>query len=153
MSATNFDTVQPLGLSVLSAPEVVQPGEETPIEIALTNCSSSILPVNHRMGMGYADTAERDLYCEILTENGERYLGYQAFAMDYHRKPLSEAFISELGPGESLLKMFDLQAWYRLTEPGVYDVRVIYDPEPYAPHPDAVRGPIISPAITIQVRA
>jgi hypothetical protein len=73
--------------------------------------------------------------------------------VDYHRKPLSEKFFLKLQPGESLRKTFDLQAWYRLVQPGLYVVRMIYDPEPYPPHPDAVRGPIISPPITITVRA
>jgi hypothetical protein len=153
MSQTIGDAVGQLELEVLSAPAIVQSGEETPIEIALNNRGESALVVNRRLGMGYPDSTERDLYCEIQTEDGQRYLAYQAYAVDYHRKSLSEDFFPTLQPGESLRKVFDLQAWYRLLQPGVYVVRLIYAPEPYPPYPDAVRGPIISSPLSITVHA
>jgi hypothetical protein len=145
--------VEQLELKISSAPALVQSGEETPIEVMLTNLGKSALVVNSRLGMGYPDSTERELYCEIQEEDMKRYMAYQAFSLDYHRKSLSEEFFPKLQPGESLRKTFDLQAWYRLIQPGVYVVRLVYDPEPYPPHPDAVRGPIISSSISITVRA
>lgn len=153
MCKTAEDGVEQLKLEILSAPTVVQPGEDTPIEVALTNRDQSALTLNSRLGMGYPDSTERELYCEIQTEDQKKYLDYHSFAVDYHRKSLSDEFFTKLQPGESLRKTFDLQAWYHLIEPGVYTVRLIYDPEFYAPYPNAVRGPIISPPIEIRVRA
>jgi hypothetical protein len=138
-------------LAVLVEGSVVRPGAETPIAVTLTNRGAATVVLNSRLGMGYPESTERDLYCEIRAGQ-QPYLGYQAFMMDYHRKELSEQFFRRLDPGESLRKTFDLQEWYHLG-PGEYVVRVVYDPEHYAPHPEAVAGPIPSQAVTITVRA
>ena len=152
MSKTREDTVEHLELEVVSAPTVVQPGEGTPIEVALTNRGKSALVVNSRLGMGYPDSTERDLYFEIQAEDRRSTWRIKHLLLIATRKSLSEEFFAELQPGESLRKTFDLQAWYRLIQAGVYVVRLIYDPESYPPHSDAVRGPIISAPITITVR-
>jgi hypothetical protein len=138
-------------LAVWVERNVVRPGEETPIEVTLTNRGDSPVVLNSRLGMGYPEFADRDLYCEIRTGQ-QPYLGYQAFMMDYHRKELGEQFFRRIEPGESLRKTFDLQEWYRLVQPGDYVVWMVYDPERYAPHPEAVAGPIPSQAVTITVR-
>jgi hypothetical protein len=153
MSKTREEAREQLELKGLCSRLVVRSGEETPIEVTLTNQGESVLVVNSRLGMGYPDSTERELYCEIQSQDGEEYLNYHAFRVDYHRKALNEKFYRKLRPGESLRKTLDLQFWYRLREAGTYTVRVVYDPEPYPSQPDAVRGPITAPPITITVHA
>ena len=98
--------------------------------MTLTNRGKSALVVNSRLAMGYPDSTERELYCEIQGQDQRKYTAYQAFTVDYHRKSLNEKFFTKLQPGESLRKTFDLQILYRLIQPDCM-VRLIYDPEPY----------------------
>lgn len=153
MAKTREDAKEQLELKVVSERTVVQPGEETPIEVTLTNRGKSALVVNSRLAMGYPDSTERELYCEIQGQDQRKYTAYQAFTVDYHRKSLNEKFFTKLQPGESLRKTFDLQFWYRFIQPDLYMVRLIYDPEPYQLKLKATPGPITSLPITITVRA
>lgn len=153
MGETREDAQEKLELKVVAERTIVQPGEETPIEVTLTNRGKSALVVNNRLAMGYSDSTERELYCEILGQNQRKYTAYQAFRVDYHRKSLNEKFFTKLQPGESLKKTFDLQFWYRLIHPDVYMVRLIYNPEPYQLHLEATQGPISALPITIMVHS
>ncbi len=137
MDVMGRESIVQVTLAVLLERNVVRPGEETPIEAILTNRGESTVVLNSRLGMGYSDSAERELYCEIRAGQ-QPYFGYEPFIMDYHRKELDEQFFPQLAPGESLRKTYDLQRWYRLLQPGDYSVRVVYDPALYAPHPEAV---------------
>lgn len=153
MDKTSEGPKEQLQLKVVSERSVAEPGEEMPIEVTLANRGKSAVVVNSRLAMGYPDSTERELYCEIQEQDNGIYRGYQSFRVDYHRKSLSEKFFKKLEPGDSLRKTFDLQFWYRLTQPGVYKVRLIYDPEISPLYPEAARVVIASPPITITVRA
>lgn len=128
-------------------------GEAVQARVVLTNCGSAAIVVNGRLGMGYRDSDDRELYCEIYQEDQVEYLGYEAFRVDYRRKELDQSFFPTLEPDESIEASYDLNYWYRITEPGLYQVRVIYDPEPYPPIPEAAVGPIFSEPVTITIVA
>lgn len=151
MGKTQEDVQEKLELKVVAEQTIVQPGEETPIEVTLTNRGKSALVVNNRLAMGYPGSTERELYCEIQGQNQGKYMAYQAFMVDYHRKSLNENFFTKLRPEESLRKTFDLQFWYRLIHPDVYRIRLIYNPEPHPSRLEAIRGPINALPIKIIV--
>ena len=80
---------QSVGIKLLLSKTSVEPGETTPIEVLLTNFTDSSLTINARFCMGYPDFKHRDLYCEILHENGETYQGYKDFEVDYRPEDLT----------------------------------------------------------------
>ena len=139
-----------LVLSVHAQRALVQPGDAVPLEVALDNRGPSELVVNARLGMGYPDSADRELYCEILRD-GEPYTDYRRYVVDYRRKPLDEASFEKLRPGQRVTSKFDLQYWYHLDGPGQYQVRVVYEPGRHASHPEAFSDRVVSEAITLTV--
>ena len=141
-----------LGLKVNFKHTRVKLGEPVPAEVELVNQSPTKLLVNSRLGMGYPDSLDRELYCDILLENGEPYTGYHAYMLDYRRKPLADRFFTTLSPGESVSSSFDLHEWYHLVQPGIYRIRVVYDPATFATKPEAVSETIISAPITLTVQ-
>ena len=130
----------------------VRLGEPVPVVVELVNQSQTEIVVNSRMGMGYPDSLDRELYCEILQEDGDAYMDYQAYMIDYRRKALGDAFFTTLAPGEGVASTFDLHQWYHLVRPGVYQIRVVYAPEPYEPRPEAVVDRIVSAPLTLTVQ-
>ena len=141
-----------LRLTVHSKLEAVQLGESIPLAVELVNQSQIELVVNSRLGMGYPDSSDRELYCEIV-HNGKPYTDYRRYALDYRRKALTEAFVSTLLPGQTVSTVVDLQEWYHLTALGAYQVRVVYDPAMHAAKPGAVSEKVVSEPITISVRS
>ena len=146
----NTQTPQ-LVLKARLAHTMVTLGEPIPVEVELVNQSQTELVVNSRFGMGYPDSLDRELYCEIQLESGESYTGYHSYMVDYRRKALGDHFFTTLSPGESVSSSFDLHQWYHIVQPGVYQIRVVYDPEPYGPKPDAVSGKTTSTALILTV--
>ncbi len=129
-----------LGLELSLHPERAAPGAQLVAEVVFRNAGDDPLVVNTRFSLGYPDTDERDLYCEILRGSGEQYCDYRRYQVDYHAQSLSRESFATLRPGDELRTSFELQKWYPITEPGVYCVRIIYEPEPYPPVPEAASG-------------
>src|SRR5258708_26004518 len=140
-----------LTLRVHSEQDVVQLGESIPLEVELVNRGQTELVVNSRLSMGYPDSLDRELYCEIL-HNGQTYTDYRRYVIDYRRKPLTEEFFKKLRPGQGVSTVFDLQEWYHLTEPGVFQVRLVYAPEAHALKRGAVSDKIVSEWVALTVR-
>lgn len=141
----------PLELRVAIKDTTVKLGEPIRLEIMLTNKSHAPVVVNARFSMGYPDTLDRDLYCEVFREDGGSYRDYEAFQVDYRSVDLTPALFPSLQPGETLQVTYDLQEWYPLTAPGQYTVRVVYEPTPFPGAANAVSGRVASALITINV--
>ena len=140
-----------LELKISLYPDRAALGARLVTEVLLRNVGDDPLLVNARFSLGYPDTAERDLYCEILRVSGERYFDYRRFQVDYHAQSLSRETFATLRPGDELRTSFELQKWYPITEPGVYCVRVIYEPEPYAPVREAASGRFSSDLVRLTI--
>jgi hypothetical protein len=144
---------RPLVLKAHLKQSTVTLGDAIPVEIELVNQGKGSLTVNARFGVGYPDSLERDLYCEIQSPDNHPYTGYQSHMLDYRRKALDDHFFASLAPGKSVSSSFDLQEWYPILEAGVYQIRVIYDPEAYSEKPNALAGKVASNTITLTVQA
>jgi hypothetical protein len=141
-----------LALSVHTHRDAVQLGHAVPVEVELRNLGHSALVVNARLGMGYPDSLDRDLYCEIVRD-GQPYTDYQRYIVDYRRKPLGESSFQTLLPGQHVGAEFDLQYWYHLSGAGEYRVRVVYVPGQHASQPAAFSERVVSDELTVTVSA
>lgn len=144
---TGSDTGLVVELTLPKRP--VRFGEEIPAQVRLVNHGRQATRVNSRLGMAYPDTDDRELYCLIRNEAGDEYTDYRRFQMDYRRKPLEEDHFPYLKPGESLKVTFNLQEWYRLTRPGIYQVQVVYHPEEHELLSDSELHPVTSAPVSI----
>jgi hypothetical protein len=144
---------RPLVLKAHLKQATIKLSEAIPVEIELVNQGQVTLIVNARFGMGYPDSLDRDLYCEIQFQNNQLYTGYRSHMLDYRRKALADHFFTSLAPGESVSSSFDLQEWYPILDAGVYQIRVVYDPEPYPSIPNVVTEKVISNPLSLTVQA
>ena len=152
MTNTNNFGKQHLELKLLLSESTATPGMTIQADVQLTNRGDSTMIVNTRLGMGYPESDDRELYCQIQLQSGEDYLGYQAFQVDYQRKALDRESFRALKPGDTIRATFDLQFWYRLTQPGEYQIRVVYEPEPFPAEPELALGPVSSPPVAFTVQ-
>src|SRR5438067_603970 len=110
MAAKNHGMAS-LELKLILEPTTVKAGGKIDAQVLLTNWGAEPIVVNSRFSMGYPDTQDRDLYCQIFQENGTEYLGYQAYQVDYKAQELSPKFFPALQPGETIQATFDLHKW------------------------------------------
>jgi hypothetical protein len=119
--------------------------EPFPVEVRLRNVAEAPLVVNRRLEVGYRDSLSRELFVDILTEDGEPA---PTAELDYTRQWPSRSDYGELGPGEELDASFDLFRWYRPLEPGRYRIIVHYQAdEPAASPPENVVRGVVSSAV------
>ena len=124
--------------------------EPLPVEVRLRNISDEPLVVNRRLEPGYRDSLSRELYFDLLGENGEPA---PVSELDYTRQwPVPEDYV-ELAPGEDISASFDLFHWYRPQRPGRYRLVVHYEAaEPGASPPhDVARGVVSSDELELDV--
>lgn len=140
-----------LALEIILPEHSVPMGSQIPTTVRLLNRGSEAVRVNSRLAIGYPDSEDRELYCRIWDEAGYEYTDYRRFQLDYRRKPLRPDHFPRLLPGESRESTFDLQEWYRLTRPGVYEVQVVYQPEKHKLLNEFERQPIHSTRVTVHV--
>lgn len=152
MTNTNNFGEQHLELKLLLSESTATPGMTIQADVQLTNRGDSTMIVNTRLGMGYPESDDRELYCQIQLQSGEDYLGYQAFQVDYQRKALDRESFRALKPGDTIRATFDLQFWYRLTQPGEYQIRVVYEPEPFPAEPELALGTVSSLPVAFTVQ-
>jgi hypothetical protein len=124
--------------------------EPLPLDVRLRNASDEPVVVNRRLEPGYRDSLSRELYVDVLDEDGEPA---PTAELDYTRPWPSPADYVELGPGEELAASFDLFHWHRPLEPGRYRLVVHYEAaEPGASPPENVaRGVVSSEELELEV--
>jgi hypothetical protein len=105
------------------------------VELTLTNEGDEPLVVNARLAPGYRDSSSRELFAEVFRPGSDEPAAAESLYYDRH-PPRREDYV-ELGSGESLTDSFDLLEWYRLPEPGAYELVVYY----HADEPLAVDVP------------
>jgi len=150
MIITDTSKKQILRLELILAKNKVKTGENTQAEIILSNQSDSSFWVCKWMGIGY-HAADGRVYCEIYQADNSRYYGYQSWQIDYNPAQRRKKDFRLLEPGEQVTSSFDLQEWYRLVDPGEYQIKVGYSPQPFDSVPDLYLTPVMSERVTITV--
>jgi hypothetical protein len=94
------------------------------VEVRVTNQQAEPVLINKRLGVGYRNDANRELFAEVFPRGGNEVVSVEA--RDYQRDPSRATDYVWLQPGESVSTSFDLFRWYTLPGPGEYDLVVHY---------------------------
>lgn len=94
------------------------------VEVRLTNQQADPVLINKRLGIGYRNSLDRELFAEVFPRSGDNVITKEA--VDYQRDPSSASDYVWLQPGETVSTSFDLFEWYTLPGPGEYDLVVSY---------------------------
>jgi hypothetical protein len=118
--------------------------------VRLRNVGDEAVLVNRRLEPGYRDSLSRELFVDVLDENGEPA---PTAELDYTRPWPSPSDYVELAPGEEIASSLDLFRWYRPQQPGRYRIVVHYQAdEPSASSPEnVVRGVVSSDELELDV--
>lgn len=139
------------GLSLAaSLPAVLRRSDHTPIEVVLRNDSDKPQIVNARLSPGYQGSLSRELWVDILDAAGNPV---DYLSKDYDRDWPQPADFVSLAPGESVSHRFELLAWYKLPEPGRYQVVFHYqgDERPPSSAGQIAAGATSSPTYDLTV--
>lgn len=124
--------------------------DKVPLGITLSNQGSEPIRIVPRLGVGYENSLDREIYFSITIDDGT-YDGYNDFRVDYNRPEVQDKDIQKLGPGESVSSQVDLQEWYRMTKPGTYVIRATYDVHEVESFSPATK-PVVSGPISVTIR-
>ena len=94
------------------------------VEVKLTNQQADPVLVNKRLGIGYRNSTDRELFAEVFRRGDNEVVSQEA--ADYQRDPSTGSDYVWLQPGETISTSFDLFDWYTLPGPGAYDLVVSY---------------------------
>lgn len=94
------------------------------VEVKLTNQQTEAVLVNKRLGIGYRNSLDRELFAEVFPRGGDTVVSTEA--ADYQRDPSNATDYVWLEPGETISTSFDLFDWYTLPGPGEYDLVISY---------------------------
>lgn len=132
-----------LELEILLNADSFSLGAPVEAQIVLKNKGDDPVLVNSRLGMGYGDSEQRELWCKVQ-RNGESYDGYLDWKLDYNRKQLNASHFVELAGGASVKSQVDFHEWYHMDQVGEYEFEVVYDPEAATEHgfsdPSSAKG-------------
>jgi hypothetical protein len=110
------------------------------VEVRITNTGERPFLVNRRFAPGYRESSSRELFADVFRPHSDEASAAHALLYDRH-PPVREDYVA-LDPGSSLADSFDLLDWYRIRQPGPYELVVYYQAdEPLAPDlPGLLRG-------------
>lgn len=94
------------------------------VEVKLTNQQADPVLINKRLGIGYRNSLDRELFAEVFRHGENEAVSTEA--VDYARDPATASDYVWLQPGETVSASFDLFDWYTLPGPGEYDLVVSY---------------------------
>jgi hypothetical protein len=129
-------------------------GAQIPVQLVLANPSDAPVWVNRRMGLGYEDGIEREIYFHVLNESGEVLPIPDEARVDAHRSPLRQSDFQLLTPGEQVTTDVNLALWYPFTKPGRYRVLFCYEntTDGRVFGVEAFTGRITADALAIEIR-
>ena len=108
-----------------------------PVNVRITNLTPDAVLINRRMSIGYEDSDARELYVAVYMKDGNDNIARRTQL--YQRDIASADDYIWLAPKESRTTHFDLFEWYKLPEPGEYELQVFYQAdEPIAPKFDGI---------------
>jgi hypothetical protein len=94
------------------------------VEVRLTNQQAEPVLINKRLGVGYRNDPNREVFAEVFRRGGKEAISEEA--RDYQRNRPQPADYVWLQPGESVSTSFDLFRWYTLPGPGEYELVISY---------------------------
>jgi hypothetical protein len=149
--------MKPLSTLTLTAAtdrNTVTMGASIPVHLTLTNRSNVPVWVNRRMGLGYEDGIEREVYFTVLDEAGNVLPVPDDARVDVHRMPLQRDDFQLLSPGDGVATDVNLSLWYPFTKAGRYRVVLDYDNtadgKPFGI--DAFTGRVTANPLTIEIQ-
>ena len=104
-----------------------QPGEPIPALITLRNTSTSTIWVNRRLGVGYEDNIEREIYFTVSAENGAVLPVPDEERVDVHRTALERRDFAPLDPDAAIETTLNIAAWYPFRKAGLYRIVFTYE--------------------------
>jgi hypothetical protein len=117
-----------------------------PLNVRLVNVSSQPARVNARLAVN--DDSEPAAFHEVTvairTPSGRR----AAFRLDIKVRAAAAKDVVTLAPGRSVSKTIDLNRYYAIDKPGVYEVRATYA----SSAPGGLPGPLKSNAVRFTLR-
>ncbi len=147
LSCSNNQTMADLQLSLEATKSQYAIKDQIPLTLTLKNTGKEVCWVNARLGVGYPDTDEREVYLLISkTDSNSEYDGYLDYQVDYRPKPPECAALEK---EQSLSRSLDLNFWYKMTEAGTYSIRAVYHAAADEDCPDLVQEKIESNAIEL----
>jgi hypothetical protein len=102
-------------------------GEPIPVRLALRNASPSTIWVNRRLGAGYEDSVEREIYFTVFSADGAVIPVPDEARVDVHRMPPVRADFSPLDPAASIDATLDAAMWYPFRQAGKYRIVFTYE--------------------------
>ena len=127
---------------------------DIPVQIILENASSTALWVNGRMGMGYEDGLERELYMRVQTPDGRVLPVPDTERIDIHRlQPRLEDF-RLLAPGERIGTTVNAATWYPFRQPGQFQMIFTYENRARGKHfnLEAFVGRVSATPLSVELR-
>lgn len=144
----------PLELEAASGESTFALGAPIHLDVTLRNAGPSSVWVNRRMGVGYEDSLERELFFSVYATDGTVLPVPDEVRADVHRLPPQVDDFELLSPGASVSTVVDVAMWQPLRETGRYRIVFTYENhwDGSAFGFDAVTGRLTSPGVTITLR-
>jgi len=127
LSGRKHVMTSPLTLSATAAQTNFRPGEPIPVRLALRNVSASTMWVNRRLGAGYEDNVEREVYFTVFSAEGAVLPVPEEARVDVHRMPPVRADFAQLNPAASIEATLDAAMWYPFRQAGKYRIVFTYE--------------------------
>jgi len=133
-----------LRLDLEVPPGPLRRSEGAEVTVTLVNEGPNRLLINRRMSPGYSDSFPREIYFVVNADYGKQ---------KYDRSISDSSDYDWLASGDAISTRIDLLAWYRIKEPGTFQLIANYQcDEPGSRFPQGiVRGLTTSKPIEITV--
>ena len=119
-----MSVMQTLRVEARIQTDPVRRSEPCRVKVELTNPQASPVLVNGRLGVGYRNSLDRELFAEVYRRGEGQVISRESLL--YQRDPSDANDYVWLKPGEAISTSFDLFEWYELPGPGEYELVVSY---------------------------
>lgn len=142
--------VEKIRFNISTEKEIFNLGDSIPIFLKFKNINSKkSIVLNSRMGIGYRNTDDREIYFEITNHKTLKpYREHEKFQVDY--KPTLPG-IKVLLHDEEIKKEVDLNFWYKFTKKGIYNIKAFYNQEIDENYPEIKKLELVSNEIMITI--
>jgi hypothetical protein len=117
----------PLSLSAVSEQSEYPIGSVIAYTVRLHNVSDAPVWVNRRMGVGYEDGFERELYFEVFDESGTLVPAPENARVDVHRMPPTRDDFTQLDPGGMAEATVQVSFWQPFKASGAFQIVFTYE--------------------------
>jgi hypothetical protein len=128
-------------------------GAAIPVRLRLVNSSPTPVQVNGRLGVGYEDEPDREIFFTVRDRHGRVLPVPDEVRVDAHRRPPGRNDFRSLNPGQGVTGEVNLALWYPFERPDDYLVTLHYEntDDGAAFGIDAVTGRFDSEALRLRI--